>query len=74
MKEPRAHPMAALFRSASSRTIQEAFPPSSSSRGFIYLPAMDAIIDPVRVLPVKVTFFTTGWAIKAVVTFSASDN
>jgi hypothetical protein len=35
---------------------------------------MDAIIDPVRVLPVKVTFFTTGWAIKAVVTFSASDN
>lgn len=72
MKEPKAQCMAALSRFASSRTIAGALPPNSRRIGFIYLPAVAAIMEPTLVLPVKLTFRTAGWAMRVVVTSTAS--
>lgn len=73
IKAPRAQHMAAFSKLASSKTMADAFPPSSSSTGFTYLPAVEATIEPTAVLPVKLTLRTAGFAIRAVVTADASD-
>ena len=65
--------MAALSRSASSKTTADALPPSSSSTGLMYLPAVEAMIEPTLVLPVKLTLRTAGCPIKALVTAAASE-
>lgn len=52
--------MAAFSRLASSKTMAEALPPSSRSTGFVYLPAVDAMIEPTVVLPVKLILRTAG--------------
>ena len=65
--------MAALSKFASSKTIADALPPSSSSTGLIYLPAVEAIIEPTIVLPVKLTLRTAWWAMRALVTAGASE-
>lgn len=40
----------------------------------MYLPAVDAIIDPTIVLPVKLTLRTAKWAISDSVTAAASED
>lgn len=73
MNDPSAQLMAALSRSASSKTTAEALPPSSKRTGLMCLPAVEAIIEPTLVLPVKLTLRTAGWAMRAVVTAAASE-
>lgn len=60
MNDPSAQLMAALSRSASSKTTAEAFPPSSKRTGLMYLPAVEATMEPTLVLPVKLTLRTAG--------------
>lgn len=73
MKDPMAQFIAAFSKFASSKTIADALPPSSSSTGLMCLPAVDAIIEPTIVLPVKLILRTAGWAISALVTTGASE-
>jgi hypothetical protein len=65
--------MAAFSRFASSRTTADALPPNSRSTGLMYLPAVEAMMEPTLVLPVKLTFRTAGWAMSVLVTATASD-
>lgn len=39
----------------------------------MYLPAVEAMIEPTIVLPVKLTLRIAGWAISALVTAAASE-
>lgn len=71
-KAPTAHSFAASSMSAFSRTTALALPPNSMSTGFRFLLAIDATILPTSELPVKLIFLIAGYAIKALVTFSAS--
>lgn len=74
MNDPIAQLIAAFSRFASSRTIADALPPSSSSTGLMYFPAVAEMMDPTCVLPVKFTLRIAGCAIKALVTAAASDD
>jgi hypothetical protein len=58
---------AAFSTSASSNTINGAFPPSSSITGFRCSPAFAAILRPTAVLPVKLILRTSRCAISAFV-------
>lgn len=73
MNDPIAQLIAALSKSASSRTIADALPPSSSSTGLMCFPAVAAMMEPTCVLPVKFTLRIAGCAIKALVIAAASD-
>ena len=64
---------AASSRSASSKTIAGALPPSSMTDGFKCLPQTSAIFDPTGVDPVKLTFPITGDLILRGVVRQASD-
>jgi hypothetical protein len=72
MNAPKAAAFTAASRSASSRTISGALPPSSSRTGFRCRPAVSAMMRPTRVEPVKFTRLTAGWAISASTTLAAS--
>jgi hypothetical protein len=52
---PRSVLLTACSRSASSRTINAAAPPSSRVTGLIYFPHRDPMIEPTLVEPVKLT-------------------
>ena len=71
-KAPSAHCVAAVCKLASSRTMALALPPSSSRTGLRFLPAVDAIMRPTAVEPVKLIFLIAGSSIRAVVTCAAS--
>lgn len=72
MKLPNAASFAAASKSASSITINGAFPPSSSKIGFKHDPALAASFRATPELPVKLIFFTTSCSISAFVICAAS--
>ncbi len=71
-KQPKAAPLTASSRSASSSTTIGALPPSSSTTGFRCLAQVIAMILPTRVLPVKLIRRTAGCATIASTTAPAS--
>lgn len=55
--------LTALSRSASSKTINGSFPPSSNTTRFKFQPDISAIVLPAYVLPVKLTPLILGFDI-----------